>query len=65
LIAIGHSILKSAYHILNDKVAYKELGSTYLNDKIETKRKKYLKNELEKMGYKVNLSPLTLTEIAS
>jgi len=46
-------------------VPYKELGSDYLNDKIEAKRKKYLKNELEKLGYKVNLSARALTEIAS
>ena len=65
LIAIGHSLLKSAYHILKDNVPYKELGSDYLKDKIESKRKKYLKNELEKLGYKVNLSTRALTEIAS
>jgi hypothetical protein len=46
-------------------VPYKELGSAYLNDKIETKRKKYLKNELEKMGYKVNLSTPAATETSS
>jgi hypothetical protein len=56
LIAIGHSILKSVYHILKDNVPYHELGSEYLNAKMEEKRKKYLKNELEKMGYQFRLS---------
>lgn len=60
LIAIGHSILKSVYHILADNVEYKELGADYLNEKIEAKRKKYLQNELKKLGYEVQLSPVQL-----
>ena len=60
LIAIGHSILKSVYHILNDNVKYKELGADYLNEKIEAKRKKYLQSELKKLGYEVHLSAVQL-----
>jgi hypothetical protein len=56
LIAVGHSILKSVYHILDEKVHYKELGADYLNSKIEVKRKTYLKKELEKLGFQVELS---------
>ena len=67
LIAVGHSILKSVYrvlrtqykyHILSGKEQYKELGADYLNSKIEAKRKNYLKAELEKLGYRVDLNPL-------
>jgi len=65
LIAIGHSILKAVYHILNDNVEYKELGSDYLNTKIEAKRKKYLQNELKKLGYEVKLSPVQLENTGS
>jgi hypothetical protein len=43
---------------LKDKEHYKELGADYLNSKIESKRKTYLKKELEKLGYKVAISPL-------
>jgi hypothetical protein len=57
LIAVGHSILKSVYHILDGKVHYKELGADYLNSKIESKRKTYLKKELEKLGFQVELNP--------
>lgn len=60
IIAIGHSILKSVYHILKDNMEYKELGAEYLNKRIETKRKKYLQNELKKLGYDVFLSPIEL-----
>jgi hypothetical protein len=58
LIAVGHSILKSVYHILKAKEHYRELGADYLNSKIEAKRKTYLKKELEKLGYQVALKPL-------
>jgi len=58
LIAVGHSILKSVYHIISGKEKYKELGAEYLNSKIEAKRKSYLKKELEKLGYQVNLNSL-------
>ena len=61
LIAVGHSILKSVYHILSGKEQYRELGADYLNSKMEAKRKSYLKKELEKLGYQVNLNPLPQT----
>ncbi|WP_220392719.1 transposase [Bacteroides fragilis] len=56
LIAVGHSILKSVSHILNHTCEYKELGAEYLTQRIEQKRKNYLKKELEVLGYKVNIS---------
>ena len=57
MIAVGHSLLKSVYHVLKDNCEYKELGGEYLNKKQEKKRKDYLKKELEKLGYEVGLSP--------
>lgn len=33
-----------------------ELGAEHLNKKNEAKRKKYLKQELEKLGYQVQLT---------
>lgn len=55
--AVAHSILKSVYHMLKYNVPYHELGADYLNSQMEKKRKKYLKSELEKMGYSVQLDP--------
>ncbi|MGL5253543.1 MAG: hypothetical protein ACRC9L_00735 [Brevinema sp.] len=56
IIAVGHSILRSVYHILKDECDYKELGAEYMNQRVEKKRKAYLKKELEKLGYDVGLS---------
>jgi hypothetical protein len=47
---------KSVYHILNNSEAYKELGADYVNLRVETKRKSYLRKELEKLGYEVLLT---------
>ena len=55
LIAVGHSILKSVYHVLSEQTKYRELGAAYLNTRQEQKRKAYLKKELEKLGYDVQL----------
>ena len=56
LIAVGHSILKSVYHILSASEGYRELGADYINQRAEAKRKSYLKKELEKLGYDVLLT---------
>jgi hypothetical protein len=56
LTAVGHSILKSVYHVLSGNTAYKELGAGYLNGKQEKKQKQYLQKELEKPGYAVSLA---------
>lgn len=64
LIAVGHSILKSVYHILKDNCEYKELGAAYLISRTEAKRKAYLKSELSKLGYVVELKELPQVEKA-
>jgi hypothetical protein len=56
LVAVGHSILKSVYHILSTESAYRELGADHINLRAEAKRKSYLKKELEKLGYEVQLT---------
>ena len=55
LVAVGHSILKSVWHVLNEACEYKALGAEYLNQRMEQKRKNYLKKELEALGYKVKI----------
>jgi transposase len=64
LIAVGHSILKSVYHILKNNSDYKELGAAYLISRTEVKRKAYLKSELSKLGYIVELKELPSVEKA-
>ena len=56
LIAVGHSLLTAVHYVLSTGGRYKELGDHYVPDKIEKKRKDYLKSELKKLGYEVTLS---------
>ena len=55
MIAIGHSILISVWHVLHDNVSYNELGADYVTSKVAEKRKIYLKKGLEALGFEVNL----------
>jgi len=55
LIAIGHSILKSVYHVLSRDEKYKELGADYVLAKQQVKRKAYLLTELKKLENQIAL----------
>jgi transposase len=57
LIAVGHSLLVSIYHLLKNQTDYKELGADYF-DKLNSKRLvPYLVKRLHNLGYEVNLVP--------
>jgi hypothetical protein len=43
---------------LKENCDYKELGAEYLITRTEAKRKAYLKSELSKLGYTVELKEL-------
>ena len=51
LIAVGHKILCSIYHILKNKEAYKELGSTFLEEKKIKNKLKSINKQLNDLGY--------------
>ena len=60
LIAVGHKILIMAYHILKDKVPYKELGNDYL---MQRRKEQIAKNHLRmlrKLGYSVEVKEAVL-----
>ena len=56
VVAIGHKILVIAYHILKDKVGYKELGADYLAMRNKDKVERYHVNKLRQLGYDVLLA---------
>jgi len=57
-IAVGHSILVIAYHILKDHTTYQELGSDYFDQRQSTRLRTRLVNRLQGLGYDVSLTPL-------
>lgn len=50
LIAVGHKILIAAYYILKDQVAYKELGSDFLDSKKKNKQLQHYIRRLKELG---------------
>lgn len=57
IVAVGHSILVMAYHILKDGVSYHELGEGFF-DRLHTIRlTRSLIKRLESLGHKVTVEP--------
>ena len=53
--AVGHTILVIAYHLLRDGTTYQELGGDYF-ERLEPERlTRNLVRRLEKLGHKVTL----------
>ena len=55
LVAVGHSILVIAYHILRDQTAYRDLGHLYFDERDRDRLSSRLVKRLEALGYTVNL----------
>ena len=61
LVALGHTVLVIAYHILKQRQPYRDLGAMYF-DKFEQHRvEKRLVHRLECLGYQVILQPSAVT----
>lgn len=59
LVAVGHSILVIAYHILKNRASYQELGGDYFDrQNIESQRARYI-GKLQALGLKVSVEPLS------
>jgi transposase len=58
VVAVGHSILVAAYHILKKGVVYKELGANYFEQLDPAGMTRYLVRRLERLGHKVTLEPV-------
>jgi transposase len=57
-IAVGHTLLVIAYHLLRDPDrVYRELGGTYFDDRDRQAVERRLVRRLERLGYSVALTP--------
>ena len=57
-VAVAHSILVIAYHLISRHKPYRDLGADYFDQKRPESVKKRLVKRLEKLGYQVNLEPI-------
>jgi transposase len=56
LIAVGHKILTAAYHILKNKVAYKDLGYDYLDNRRKTNQVQSYLDKLKNLGVQIQVT---------
>lgn len=55
LVAVGHSLLVIAYHVLNRQATYVDLGSSYFEQLHRCRLEQNLVQRLQKLGYTVTL----------
>lgn len=55
VLAVGHSILTIAYHMIDRGTSFKELGADYFDRRNPEQVKNRLVKKLEKLGYKVTV----------
>jgi transposase len=56
-LAVGHSLLLIAYHLLKDGGVYQDLGANYFDHRDQQKVEQRLVSRLERLGYSVSLEP--------
>jgi len=62
--AVAHSILVIAYHLIQRQEPYRELGANYFDQQHPEFTTNRLVKRLEKLGYQVSLQPQTSTSAA-
>jgi transposase len=58
LVAVGHSILVIAYHVLQKRTPYQDLGGDYFNRRNVATQRKRLIRQLESLGVKVTVEEI-------
>ena len=61
LIALGHTVLGIAYHMLKRGQPYRDLGAMYCDTGERHRVEKRLVHRLERLGYQVILQPSAMT----
>jgi hypothetical protein len=59
VLAVGHSMILIAYHLLKDGGVYQDLGADYFDQRDHQRVQKRLVRRLQAIGYTVNLAPAT------
>src|SRR5437763_877877 len=57
LMAVAHSVLVIAYHMLKDKRPYSDLGADYFDTRDTTRIQRHHVQRLEQLGFTVTLTP--------
>ena len=55
MVAVAHTILAIAYHLLKNQTTYEELGDTYFDERDKEQLQRRLVRRLEDIGYTVTI----------
>lgn len=58
IVAVGHTILVAAYHILKDEVDYRDLGADHFDRRRRERTVAHLVGRLQRLGYNVALETI-------
>ena len=58
IVAVSHSLLVAAYHVMRDGVPYQDLGAQHFDRLNPTQLTRHLVKRLERLGHKVTLEPI-------
>ena len=61
-VAVAHTILVIAYHLLKEQTTYRELGSNYFDQQDKERVSRRLVQRLERLGYKISIEAVSPTE---
>ncbi|HKC60829.1 MAG TPA: hypothetical protein VKB92_12140, partial [Myxococcales bacterium] len=56
-VAVGHSILRIVYYLLQRDTTYADLGGNYFDERYRGRAERRLVRGLEKLGFEVTLTP--------
>ena len=62
--AVAHSILVIAYHIIQRREPYQDLGGNYFDERQKVSTANRLTRRLEKLGYHITITPPAITPLA-
>ena len=57
ILAVAHRLVVAIYHMLKERVPYRELGTAPLSEPVKQKRVARLQREMEHLGFTVKLEP--------
>lgn len=58
IVAVAHSLLIAAYHVLRNGIPYQDLGAEHFDRLNPTQLTRHLVKRLERLGHKVTLEPM-------
>ncbi len=60
IMAVAHRLLVAIYHMLKDRVPYREIGTAPPSEQAKRKQAERIQRQLEQLGFRVHLEPTPL-----